>query len=74
MGTAPWRRWQSSHFFCFTAECTDFIPPSVQPLAEVQEAIVQKLYGEAVQKAVDDYIAKLRKAHKFELFLARIGS
>ena len=49
-------------------------PPSAQPFEEVREAITQKLYGEAVQKSIEDWIAKLRKAHPVQVYLARVGS
>ena len=49
-------------------------PPSAQPFEEVREPIIQKLYGETVQKSVEDWIAKLRKAHPVQIHLARVGS
>jgi len=49
-------------------------PPSAQPFGEVREAITQKLYGETVQKSIEDWIAKLRKAHPVQVYLARVGS
>jgi len=40
----------------------------------VRESIVQKLYGEAVQKSIEDWIAKLRKIHPVQVYLSRVGS
>ena len=49
-------------------------PPAAQPYDEVRESIVQKLYGEAVQKSIEDWIAKLRKIHPVQVYLSRVGS
>ncbi len=49
-------------------------PPSAQAYEEVRESISQKLYGEAVQKSIEDWIAKLRKVHPVQVYLARVGS
>lgn len=49
-------------------------PPATQPYEEVRESIVQKLFGEMVQKTVEEWIAKLRQVHPVTLYLARVGS
>jgi hypothetical protein len=50
------------------------VPPAVQPFEEVSGAITEKLFGEALQKASQEWIAKLRKAHPVQVYLTRIGS
>ena len=50
-------------------------PPSVAAVRGGRsESIVQKLYGEAVQKSVEDWVAKLRKVHPVQVHLAKVGS
>jgi parvulin-like peptidyl-prolyl isomerase len=49
-------------------------PPMVQPYEEVRDTITQKLYGEVMQKSVQDWMTKLRKAHKVDVYLTRMGS
>jgi parvulin-like peptidyl-prolyl isomerase len=58
----------------YTVSVVDLVPPSQQPYEEVKEAIVEKLYGQAVQASIQDWIAKLRKAHPVQVHLARIGT
>ena len=49
-------------------------PATAQPYEDVRASLTQKLYGEAVQKSIEDWIAKLRKAHPVQVYLARVGS
>ncbi len=49
-------------------------PPSTEPYEEVRESIGQKLYGEAVQRSMEDWMSKLRKAHKVQVYVTRMGS
>ena len=58
----------------YAVKIGEVIPPSAQPYEEAREAILQKLYGEAVQKSVEDWIAKLQKVHPVQTYLTRIGS
>ena len=58
----------------YAVHVIEVIPPSAQPYAEVREGIAEKLYGEGLNKAVLDYMAKLRKAHPVQVYLTRVGS
>ena len=49
-------------------------PPTLQPYEEVREAINQKLFGETLQASIEDWMAKLRKVHKVQVYLTRMGS
>lgn len=49
-------------------------PPTTQPYEEVREAIFQKLHGQAVQASIEDWMARLRKAHAVQVHLQRMGS
>jgi parvulin-like peptidyl-prolyl isomerase len=48
-------------------------PEKPQPYPSVRAAIAKKLSAEKVKKAVDDWVAKLRKAHEVKVYLAQIG-
>ena len=48
-------------------------PEQVQPYLQVRPIIAKKLSGEKVTRAVDDWVAKLRKAHDVKVYLAKIG-
>jgi hypothetical protein len=39
----------------------------------VRDGITQKLYGEAMQKSIEDLVARLRKVHPVQVYLTRIG-
>ena len=47
----------------YAVHVIEYIPSSVQPYAEVRGTMTKKVYGESVQKAGEEYIAKLRKSH-----------
>ena len=48
-------------------------PPAAQPFEDVSETITNKLFGEAVQKSLEDWMAKLRKAHQVQVYLTKVG-
>ncbi|WP_245529813.1 peptidyl-prolyl cis-trans isomerase [Anaeromyxobacter dehalogenans] len=48
--------------------------PQVQPYAEARPDIQKKLFGQALNRAVTDWAAKLRAAHEIETFITRIGN
>ena len=58
----------------YAVHVIDEIPAREQPYEEARESIMQKLFGEAVTKSIQDWIGKLRKAHPVQVFLVRIGS
>jgi parvulin-like peptidyl-prolyl isomerase len=72
--TGDYRVYASGAKQFYAVHVMEYIPPSAQPYAEVREAIATKAYGESIQKAAEEYIAKLRKAHDVKVFLTRIGS
>lgn len=49
-------------------------PAQPQPYSQVRTAIAEKLSGEKVNKAIDEWVGKLRKAHDVKVYLAQIGS
>ena len=49
-------------------------PPTPQPFAEVKETIAPKVQGEAFQKSLEEWIAKLRKVHAVKVYITRIVS
>jgi hypothetical protein len=72
--TGDYRVYASGANQFYAVHVVEYIPPSAQPYAEVREAIATRVYGESIQKAAEEYIAKLRKAHDVKVFLTRIGS
>jgi len=49
-------------------------PEQQQPYLSVRPVIARKLSGEKVSKAVEEWVAKLRKAHDVRVYLSQIGS
>ncbi|WP_242393660.1 peptidyl-prolyl cis-trans isomerase [Anaeromyxobacter oryzisoli] len=47
--------------------------PKEQPYASVRDGIVKRVFSENLAKAIKEYAAKLRKTHKVEVFITRIG-
>jgi parvulin-like peptidyl-prolyl isomerase len=58
----------------FAVQVLSVTPSTVQPFEEVREAIGKKLYGEAVQNSVQDWVGKLRKAHPVQMYLNKVGA
>jgi hypothetical protein len=52
----------------------EVIPSKAQPYEEARQGIGERLFGEAVQKNLQDWIGKIRKAHSVQVFLVRIGN
>jgi parvulin-like peptidyl-prolyl isomerase len=50
------------------------IPPATQPYGEVRERIVKKLYAEKLDRAIVEYAAKLRKAQRVDVLIARVST
>lgn len=48
-------------------------PPSTQPYAQVQEAIIKKLYAGKLDAAIADYAARLRKAQRVDVLITRVA-
>lgn len=49
-------------------------PPAPQPFAEAKEAIAPKVQVEVFQKALEEWIAKLRKVHDVKVYVTKIVS
>lgn len=58
----------------YAVHLVEVIPAREQPFEEARQGIVEKQFGEQLQKTMEDWLAKLRKAHKVQVFLVRIGS
>jgi len=61
--------WQGQHFVILVSQVT---PPTPQPFAEAREAIGPKVHAEAFQKALEEWIARLRKAHDVKVYITKI--
>jgi parvulin-like peptidyl-prolyl isomerase len=72
--TGDYRVYAAPNDQFYAVHVLNVTPPSAQPYDEVREAIVQKLYGEAVQKSIEDWIGKLRKAHPVHVYLSKVGA
>jgi hypothetical protein len=57
----------------YVVHVIDAVPPAPQPYTAVRSAIGKKLWGEALSKALKDYAAKLRKAHRVDVYITGIG-
>ncbi len=57
----------------YAVRLVEVVPPAAQPFEEVRDGITTKLYGEAVQASINDWVAKLRKVHPVQIYLTRIG-
>jgi hypothetical protein len=54
----------------YVASIRDVIPPKEQPFKEVKEAIAKKLFGEKIEKTVEDWAGKLRASSKVQIYLS----
>jgi len=59
------------HFVLFVRQVT---PASVQPFEKAREALVPKVRDELVNKVMQEWVARLRKAHAVKVFITRITS
>jgi parvulin-like peptidyl-prolyl isomerase len=50
------------------------VPQNFRPYLEVRAEIAKKLSGEKVNRALAEWVAKLRKAHDVEVYLQQIGT
>jgi parvulin-like peptidyl-prolyl isomerase len=48
-------------------------PPSTRPYTDVRETIVKAVYDEKINRAISEYAAKLRKAQKVDVLIARVA-
>ena len=71
--TGDYRVWAAPGDQFYALHVIQVTPPAAQPYEEVRESIVQKLYGEAVQNSVQEWIGKLRKIHPVQVYLTRVG-
>jgi hypothetical protein len=58
----------------YAVHVLEVIPAREQPFEEARGAIVEKIFGEQLQRTMEDWLVKLRKAHQVKVFLVRIGS
>jgi parvulin-like peptidyl-prolyl cis-trans isomerase-like protein/PPIC-type peptidyl-prolyl cis-trans isomerase-like protein len=63
--------YKGQHFVIVVSQVT---PPTPQPFAEAREAIAPKVQAEVFQKALEDWVAKLRKAHDVKVYITKIVS
>ncbi len=62
---------EGQHYVIQVIEAT---PPTVQPYQEAREVVGQKVFEEKVNRAVEDYAVKLRKAYKPNVLITRLGN
>jgi len=58
----------------YAIQVVDIVPATLQPLEQVQGEVGDRVYGEAVQKSVEEWLGKLRKVHAVQIYLTRISS
>jgi hypothetical protein len=63
--------YKGQHFVIVVAQVT---PPAPQPFADTREIIAPKVQIEALNKAMGDWIQKLRKAHDVKVYITAIVS
>jgi parvulin-like peptidyl-prolyl isomerase len=68
-----YRTYAASDDQAYAVRLVEVVPPAPQPFEEVRDGITQKLYGEAMQKSIEDLVARLRKVHPVQVYLTRIG-
>lgn len=72
--TGDYRVYASPAGQFYAVHVVEMVPPQVQSFDEVKAGLVDKVFGEAVQHALDDYLARLRKVKPVQVYLTRIGS
>jgi hypothetical protein len=50
------------------------VPESVRPYPEVRQEVVNALYAEKLEAALDAYVAKLRETHEVKVYATRIDA
>lgn len=58
------------HFYALAVQ--EVVEPTPRPYDEVKGTIAQKLYGERVQKGVEEHAGKLRALSKVEVYLKKV--
>jgi parvulin-like peptidyl-prolyl isomerase len=56
----------------YVVKVVEQTPPSTQPYPDVRDAIVKKVHGDKIDKAIAEYAAKLRKAQRVDVLLVRV--
>ncbi len=72
-GRNDYRIYQADASQFYVVHVVDVTPPAQQPYAAVREAIGKKLFADNLSKAVKEYAAKLRKAHRVDVYITAIG-
>lgn len=72
-GVGDYRLYAAGDREVYVIRVIEETPPSTQPYAQVQEAIVKKLYAAKLDGAIADYAAKLRKAQPVDVLITRIA-
>ncbi|WP_129126946.1 peptidyl-prolyl cis-trans isomerase [Geomonas oryzae] len=64
------RLYTSPEGYCYVLAVQDVIPAKPAPLDSARKEIAKKLYGEKVNKSIEVWGEKLRKAYQVKLYLA----
>ena len=69
--TGEYRLYQSPEGHFYVIAIQQAVSSTAKPYTEVREEIAKKLYGQKIQKGVEEYAAKLRTKSKVETYLKR---
>ncbi len=72
--SGDYRRYADANGGHYVIGVTEEIPPTVQTFDETKASIGKKLQNEKVNKAFEDWTAKLRQHYAVEVLLTKIGS
>ncbi len=64
------RLYTSPEGYCYVLAVQEVIPARPAPLDSARKEIAKKLYGEKVNKSIEVWGEKLRKAYQVKLYLA----
>ncbi|WP_242343198.1 peptidylprolyl isomerase [Anaeromyxobacter terrae] len=56
----------------YVVQILDVTPAKESPYKESREAIAKKLFARSVDKALDEWVAKLRKEHDVKIYITRV--
>ncbi len=57
----------------YVVQVVQEFPPGLQPLENVQKPVFDRLFGEKVLKAIEEWAGKVRPHHEVEIFVAKGG-
>jgi hypothetical protein len=67
--SGDFRFYESPKKYFYVLSIQEIIPPQPQPYSEAREKIVNKIYGEKIIKAVEEYADKIRAVSEVKVYL-----